>query len=112
MSTVLSKTFDDQLFAVAQNPLLGLNSDAQLRSFFLNQGVKAADFDNAAHASALQQALQNDQKLMQAFKIMEIPTLIVTDGKTFYYLSNTTVANADPNTFIATLASLTAKRPE
>ncbi|MCD6046947.1 MAG: thiol:disulfide interchange protein [Gammaproteobacteria bacterium] len=103
----LDKTLNGKIFDIAQNPLLGLNSDEQLRSFFLNNGVKAEDYDKVANSAELQADLKNDQALMQAFKIMEIPTVIVIKDGKVYYISNRTVANADPSLFITTLTQLT-----
>ncbi len=107
----VEKTLHNQIFDITQNPLLGLNSDAQLRSFFLNQGVSATDYDRVAKSDELSKAIQNDQALMKTFNIMEIPVVVVADGKNVYYISNQTVANADPTLFANTLTALTAKRP-
>jgi thiol-disulfide isomerase/thioredoxin len=103
----LDKTLNNKIFDIAQNPLLGLNSDAQLRSFFLNNGVKAEDYDKIANSPELQAALKDDQALMQAFKIMEIPTVIIITSDKVYDISNRTVVNADPALFVKTLADLT-----
>lgn len=103
----LDKTLNNAIFETAQNPLLGLNSDAQLRSFFLNHNVSPADYDKVANSPDIQADLKNDQALMAAFKLMEIPSVIVINGNKVYDISNRTVANADPNLFIQTLAQLT-----
>lgn len=102
-------TLHDKIFDIAQNPLLGLNSDAQIRSFFLNNGVTAADYDQVANSQQLTQAMTAGQQLLKSFKIMEIPTVIVMNGTTAYYISNSTVQKADPDTFIAALTQLTAR---
>lgn len=100
------------LFAVAQNPLAGLNSDAQMKSFFLHQGISSIDYDKAADPAFLQQKIAEAAALLKAFKIMEIPTVIVANGSTVYRISNMTVAKADPKTFIDTLTLLTQNKPK
>lgn len=107
-----SDELNESLFAVAQNPLAGLNSDAQMKSFFLHQGISDAEYNKADDPALLQQKLAEATALLKAFKITEIPIVIVADGTTFYRISNTTVAKADPQTFINTLTLLTQNKPK
>ena len=99
-----------KLFEIAQNPLLGLNSDSQMRSFFLHQNISPEAYDKAANQNLLATDLLEDKKLMKTFKIMEIPTIIIIDDKKAYLLSNSTVAHGSPEIFIKTLDLLTKKR--
>ena len=108
----LSKSLDPEIFTVAQNNFLGLHSDAQVRSFFITRGVSQAAFDRVVKDPTIQLDMQSDQKLMHDFKIFAIPTVVVVrDGK-FYMVSNATVSHGDPQIFIDTLTSLTAKKLE
>ncbi len=102
--------FNPILFEIAQNPLLGISSDDQLRSVFLHHGVDETTFNKILSSPELKKATDDDMELAKYFKIMEIPCMIIIKNKTLYYVSNLTIHPITPEQFIATVAQLTQTR--
>ena len=98
--------FNDKIFTVAQNPLLGLANDDQVRSFFTNNGVTAEHYDHIVQSPAFAKAVDEDKALLKAFSIMELPAMIVIKHHKIYYFSNATLSNPSPENFIAMLNKL------
>lgn len=96
-----------QIFEVIQNPLLGMQTPEAAKNFFVAHGVSPEAFDKAFNDNIqMKQDFDASLALMKAFKIMQIPTVII-DGK--YMISNASVG-ADGQKFVDTLDMLVQKQ--
>lgn len=102
---VLDKVTPAMFKAIHQDHL-DISDPKNLQKLFVNNGVSAADFDSAFNFSpAVDAQLVNGSSLMQRYKIMMIPTIVI-GGK---YMVNPRMAGGSAQRMIETINYLVTK---
>lgn len=80
------------LFAEIHDRRSRINTPEKLRAFFLNNGVKAEDFDKTIKSFAVAVKVNNARLMTQRYAITGVPTLIV-NGK---FSTSASIAGGNP----------------
>jgi len=75
---VLDK-MDKALFDAVHVQKLNLSNKDTIRKVFVDNGVKAADFDTTFDSFGVSHQLEQGQQLLQQYQIMAIPTVVVNN---------------------------------
>ena len=87
------ETIHPALFAEIHDRRSRINKPEKLRAFFLNNGVKAEDFDKTFKSFAVAVKVNNARLMTQRYAITGVPTLIV-NGK---FSTSASIAGGNPN---------------
>lgn len=99
-------TITPNIFNAIHKKGLNLASEPALEKFFLSQGVSKQDFESAYNFSpGIGVELQRAKSLMLAYKVFQIPTIIV-DGK---YITNAAMAKGSDKTLMHVVEFLVKK---
>ena len=85
-------TIHPALFAEIHDRRSRINTPEKLRAFFLNNGVKAEDFDKTFKSFAVAVKVNNARLMTQRYAITGVPTLIV-NGK---FSTSASIAGGNP----------------
>lgn len=87
------ETIHPALFAEIHDRRSRINTEEKLRALFLNNGVKAEDFDKTFKSFAVAVKVNNARLMTQRYAITGVPTLIV-NGK---FSTSASIAGGNPN---------------